>query len=141
MERASGIRGSIQQGSLLVGAPIGGVLVAELGATTALWLDAASFLVSAALVVGFVPRPHAADAEAPRGRVFGELADGLRFIWRRPLVKALLLMVLLTNLVEAPGTVVLAVFAASLTRRSPALPSRPGPRATGRCAGCWFRRS
>src|ERR671919_2141160 len=43
MERASGIRGGIQQGALLVGGPLGGVLVAELGATTALWLDAASF--------------------------------------------------------------------------------------------------
>jgi MFS family permease len=111
MERASGFRSGIQQGSQLVGAPLGGVLVAAFGATGALWLDAASFLVSAALVVFFVPRPHAADGEAPRGRFFSELADGLRFIWRRPLVKALLLMVLLTNLVEAPGTVVLAVFA------------------------------
>jgi MFS family permease len=111
MERASGFRSGIQQGSQLVGAPLGGVLVAAFGATGALWLDAASFLVSAALVAFFVPRPHAAEGEAARGRFFSELADGLRFIWRRPLVKALLLMVLLTNLVEAPGTVVLAVFA------------------------------
>jgi hypothetical protein len=29
MERATGIRAGIQQGSLLVGAPIGGVLVAD----------------------------------------------------------------------------------------------------------------
>jgi len=48
MERANGIRGAIQQGSWLVGAPLGGILVAAFGATTALWLDAASFLVSAA---------------------------------------------------------------------------------------------
>lgn len=111
MERASGFRSGIQQGSQLVGAPLGGLLVAAFGATGALWLDAASFLVSAALVVFFIPRPHAAEGEAARGRFFSELADGLRFIWRRPLVKALLLMVLLSNLVEAPGTVVLAVFA------------------------------
>jgi MFS family permease len=111
MERASGFRSGIQQGSQLVGAPLGGVLVAAFGATGALWLDAASFLGSAALVVFFVPRPHAADGEAPRGSFFSELAGGLRFIWHRPLVKALLLMVLLTNLVEAPATVVLAVFA------------------------------
>ena len=58
MERASGIRGAIQQSSLLVGAPIGGVLIATVGATDALWINAASFLVSAALVAGLVPRPE-----------------------------------------------------------------------------------
>ena len=110
MERASGFRAGIQQGSQLVGAPLGGVLVAAFGATGALWLDAASFLVSAALVVFFVPRPHAVDA-GKQSRFFAELAEGLRFIWRRPLVRALMLMVLLSNLVEAPGTVVLAVLA------------------------------
>ena len=60
MERASGFRAGIQQGSQLVGAPLGGVLVAAFGAIGALWLDAASFLVSAALVVVFVARPQAA---------------------------------------------------------------------------------
>ena len=65
LERASGIRGAIQQGSQLVGAPIGGLLVAGVGATNALWLNSASFLVSAALVVAFVPRP--AKATERRG--------------------------------------------------------------------------
>ena len=110
MERASGIRAGIQQGSQLVGAPLGGALVAAFGATGALWLDAASFLFSAALVVVFVARPQAAEGEKS-GRFFGELAEGLRFIWSRPLVRALMFMVLLSNLVEAPGTVVLAVLA------------------------------
>ena len=67
MERASGIRSGIQQSALLVGAPIGGVLVASFGATGALWLDAASFLVSAALVAVFVPRPAAPAAPEERG--------------------------------------------------------------------------
>ncbi len=110
MERASGIRAGIQQGSQLVGAPIGGILVSQVGATAALWLDAASFLVSAALVVVFVPRPHAIESQTTR-RFFSELAEGLRFIWSRRLVRALMVMILLTNLIEAPGSVVLAVFA------------------------------
>jgi MFS family permease len=109
MERASGIRAGIQQGSQLLGAPLGGVLVATFGATAALWLDAVSFLVSAALVVGFVPHPHQVDTT--RGRFFEELAEGLRFIWSRRLVRAVVAMVLLTNFIEAPGSVVLAVFA------------------------------
>jgi MFS family permease len=80
-ERANGIRSAIQQGSYLIGAPIGGLLVAEIGATSTLWLDAGSFLVSAGLVGKFIPRPvRPLETEAP-GRYLAELADGLRFIW------------------------------------------------------------
>jgi MFS family permease len=111
MERASGMRSGIQQGAQLLGAPLGGVLVAAFGATAALWLDAASFVVSAVLVIAFVPRPHRGPEQEGGGRFFSELAEGLRFIWRRPLVRAVVLMVLLTNLIEAPAPVVLAVFA------------------------------
>src|SRR6476619_4407383 len=111
MERASGIRAGIQQGSTLLGAPLGGVLVATVGATGALWLDAASFLFSAALVIVFVPRPHSAGDTEERGRFFAELAEGLRFIWNQRLTRALVTMVLLSNLIEAPGSVVLTVFA------------------------------
>ena len=108
MERASGIRSSIQQGSTLVGAPIGGVLVAAFGATTALWLDAASFLVSAALIVVFVPRPHESEATGePAAASSHELADGMRFIWNQRLLRALVLTVLVTNLLEAPLPIVL----------------------------------
>jgi MFS family permease len=111
MERATGVRAGIQQGSLLVGAPIGGVLVAEVGATTALWLDAASFLVSAALVGAFVPRPRPdPDAEEP-GRYLAQLAEGMRFIWDQRLLRAIVLTVLITNLLDAPFPVVMSVFA------------------------------
>jgi MFS family permease len=110
MERASGIRGAIQQGSQLLGAPVGGILVATVGATAALWIDAASFLVSAALVAFLIPRARAKESEE-RGRFWAELGEGLTFIRDRPLVRALVLMVLLSNLIEAPGIVVLTVFA------------------------------
>ena len=113
MERASGIRSAIQQGAILLGAPIGGILVAAFGATTALWIDAASFLVSAALVGFFVPRPAATRSaeEDVKGRFFAELAEGIRFIWQRRVLRAVLLMVLLSNLLEAPFPVVMSVFA------------------------------
>lgn len=111
IERASGIRGAIQQGAQLVGAPIGGVLVAGVGATNALWLDSASFLVSAALVAFFVPRPNAVAAPEASSHFLAELLEGLRFVWNQRLLRALTLTVLLTNLIEAPFPVVMAVFA------------------------------
>lgn len=111
LERASGIRGAIQQGSLLVGAPIGGLLVAGVGATNALWLNSASFLVSAALIAGFVPRPGAVTEGEERGRFLAELADGMRFIWNLRLLRAMVLTVLISNLLDAPFPVIMAVFA------------------------------
>jgi MFS family permease len=111
MERAVGIRGAIQRGSLLAGAPLGGVLVASLGATTALWVDAASFLVSAALVGGLVPAARRElDPETPR-RFLAELAEGIRFIKRDRLVRAIVATVLVTNFLDAPFAVVMPVFA------------------------------
>ena len=111
MERASGIRSAIQQGSYLVGAPMGGFLVAEIGATSVLWLDAASFLVSAALVIGVIPRPRRPlETESP-GRYFAELVEGLRFIWSSTLFRALTVTVLITNFLDAPFAVVMPVFA------------------------------
>lgn len=111
LERASGIRSGIQQGSQLLGAPIGGVLIATIGATNALWLNAASFLISAALVAVFVFAPAAGAEEKPRGRFFGEFAVGLRFAWNERVLRALVLTVLVTNLLDAPLPVVMAVFA------------------------------
>jgi len=111
LERASGIRGAIQQSSILIGAPIGGVLVATVGATNALWLNSASFLVSAALVAIFVPRPPKPATPDEPGHFLAELTDGLRFIWSQRLLRALTLTVLVSNLIEAPFLVVMAVFA------------------------------
>jgi len=111
LERASGIRSGIQQGAQLVGAPIGGVLVAAVGATNALWVDSASFLVSAALVASLVPRPHALVAVEEHPRFLAELTDGLKFVWNQRVLRALTLTVLVTNLIEAPFPVVMAVFA------------------------------
>lgn len=111
MERASGIRGAIQQSSLLVGGPLGGLLVATLGPTKALWLDAASFLVSAALVAFLVPRAQRTEEHEAGGRYFAELAQGMRFIWNQRVIRAIVLTVLVTNLLDAPFPVLMSVFA------------------------------
>jgi len=111
MERASGIRGAIQNGSILVGGPLGGILVAGVGATTALWLNAASFLVSGAIVAIAIPKARRPLDADPPGRFFAELAEGMRFIWRNRLIRAIVLTVLLTNFLDAPFPVVMPVLA------------------------------
>jgi predicted MFS family arabinose efflux permease len=109
LERATSIAQAIRQGSFLVGAPLGGVLVAALGATNALWVDAASFLASAALLRLFV----AAAREEPQERAgyFSDLAEGIRFVWGDRLIRAVVLTVLLTNFLDAPlATVLMPVY-------------------------------
>jgi MFS family permease len=111
MERATSIVQAIRQGSFLVGAPIGGVLVAVLGAPNALWVDAASFLASAALVGGVVPAAIALPPRQEKTGYFADLAEGLRFVWRDRLIRAIVITVLLTNFLDAPlASVILPVF-------------------------------
>jgi MFS family permease len=111
MERATSIAQAIRQGSFLVGAPIGGVLVAVLGAPGALWVDAASFVVSAALVGALVPAAVALIPGAEKAGYFADLAEGLRFVWRHRLIRAIVLTVLVTNFLDAPlASVILPVF-------------------------------
>ena len=111
MERASGIRGAIQSGAVLVGGPLGGALVVGVGATTALWLNAASFVVSAAIVAVAVPRARREPDAEPPGRFFAELAEGMRFIWSHRLIRAIVFTVLLTNFLDAPFPFVMPVLA------------------------------
>ena len=84
--------------------------MAEFGATTALWINAASFLVSAGLVATVIPVVHRkSQAETPR--YLGELADGFRFVWNHRLMRAIVLTVLVTNFLDAPFGVVMPVYA------------------------------
>ena len=110
LERANGLQQSIQRGATLLGAPLAGVLIAWTGATTALWVDAATFAASAALV-GLVV-PGRARPTGPRPGYVAELREGLRFLLREPLVRTIALIVMLTNVVDAPVfSLVLPVYA------------------------------
>jgi len=103
IERATGLHGAIARGAVLVGAPLGGVLVATLGSTTALWVDAVSFMVSALVIRALVPvlRPHGHDEEAP-ARYRSQLVEGVRYVMSDRLLKAIVITVLLTNFLDAP---------------------------------------
>lgn len=112
LERATATMQVIQRGSLLVGAPLAGVLVTVMGTENVLWLNAASFAVSALLVSLAVPvgqRPGA--AEAPSG-YFSALRDGWQVITSDRLIRAIVLTVMITNFLDAPPfAVVMPVFA------------------------------
>ena len=69
--------------TMLLGPPIGGVLIGVMGASSVLVVDAATYLVSFALVALFVPgTPPVPAAPESRG-----LLTGLRVLFRDPLLR------------------------------------------------------
>jgi len=111
LERATGAFEAIDRGAVLVGAPLAGVLIGLLSPSTVLWGDAASFLVSAALVATLVPALAAPPAEQTPRRYVAQVAEGLRYIRGDRLVRAIVATVLVTNLLDAAlGSVVIPVY-------------------------------
>ena len=84
IERANSVFQGIQFASLLLGPPLAGLLISLLEPGNVLWIDAATFVVSAALVAALVPAPRSDARRA--GRYLAELAEGLAFIRRDRLV-------------------------------------------------------
>jgi hypothetical protein len=82
IERANAAFQGIQHPSFLVGPPLAGLLIASFTPSNVLWIDAATFVVSAGLVAALVPavapRLDTVAAELRRaGGYPAELAEGL----------------------------------------------------------------
>jgi MFS family permease len=75
-----------QRLTILLGPPLAGVLISVIGTAKLLYVDAASFALSFALVLAFVPRTEAKPEDETAG-TRGVLA-GLRFILRDRLLRA-----------------------------------------------------
>lgn len=81
---------------LLIGPPLAGALIAVLEPTQVLWIDAASFAVSAVVVAALVNVPGRAPREEGVAVGYGrELVEGMRFVARD---RVMLLLVVLTGL-------------------------------------------
>jgi len=101
IERATSLINVIERGARLVGAPLAGLLIGVMGTANVLWLDAASFFVSAAIIGIMIAAPKLSEKEEQTGKYFDELKDGLRFIARDQLILAIVVMVMLTNFLDA----------------------------------------
>ncbi len=140
IERATAAEDGVIRLSRFIGAPLAGVLIAVIGTSNLLWIDAATFAFSA-LAVGLaipssiarpvaaqpstrdaalaerleLPEPQLADdsmgmsseAEPARGYV-ARIASGFGFLWRDPWLRGATLVILVTNLLDAGQSGVLA---------------------------------
>ncbi len=111
LERVNALFESSQNLSLLLGTPIAGLLVASIGARNVLWLDAASFGLSALLVGLVVPATlFARNQFASHGYLHDVLA-GLKFIRRDQLLWPMVIVLAASNALSSSiGGVVLPFY-------------------------------
>jgi len=102
IERVTSLTHVIERSARMVGAPLAGFLIGILGTANVLWLDAASFFISAGIVWFLIPRIKVHGEENPRsGKYFEELKEGLRFIRADQLILSIVVMVMLLNFLDA----------------------------------------
>jgi predicted MFS family arabinose efflux permease len=85
----------------LVGAPLAGFLISVMGTANVLWLDAATFFASAAIIGLPIRAPKLAQKEEKTDGYFAELGDGLRFIAHDALILSIVITVMLANFLDA----------------------------------------
>jgi len=92
--QANAVVEGAQRATSLLGPATAGVLIAVIGATNVLYVDAATFAFSAIVLAAFVPRrPPLAAAEEAQG-----LFAGLRYLVRDPLLRTLGVTALFLNM-------------------------------------------
>lgn len=108
LERATALYDGVNRVAGLVGAPLAGVLIGVFGASDVLLIDAATFVVSAALIAAGVTRLTAVAEDDEVGASYRErVATGMRFLRDDRLLFAIGAMLMLTNLLDSAFTGVL----------------------------------
>jgi MFS family permease len=114
IERLAAIRQVVNRGASLLGAPLAGFLIAWVNAENVLYVDAATFAVSAMLIWIGVPDVAPSSKPSEPSEPVSYLADiktGLSFIGRDRLMVAMLGVVLVLNMLDGALTsVVYPVF-------------------------------
>lgn len=112
LERATSVYDAVLRTANMVGGALAGMLIAVVGATNILYVNAGTFVASAVLLAIAVPATaRATDGDEPAGYL-AEIRAGLAYLWNEPLIRAIVLLVVLTNTLDyASFAVVLPVYA------------------------------
>ena len=102
LERANGAYHSLENLAGLAGPLLAGVLVAVIGATNVLWVDAASFAISAALVARAVPALVPATEERASGGYLADVTLGWQILRRDRFLRAMTAAAVVLNFLGAP---------------------------------------
>lgn len=112
LERIASINQIVERGSRLLGAPIAGFLIAYLSAENVLFLNTATFIISALLVWWFVPDVKIEKpAETAENSYFEDLKEGIAYLRQDTLMFTVMAIILVTNFLDgALGSVIYPVF-------------------------------
>ena len=99
--RATGVFEAISGGSFIIGPAIAGLLVGRIGAAPTLAIDAVSFGVSA-LSLALIRRPLRRSEREAGTALLHEMAQGVRFVVRHPVLRDTVAFWSLVSLVSAP---------------------------------------
>jgi MFS family permease len=121
LQQANGIVQGTAQLALLIGPAAAGIAIAALdggvasldltGIAVALLIDALSFVVSLGTLLLIAARPARAAGE---GSIIGQIAEGVRFVWRAPAIRVVMILSMGLNLlIVGPFDVGLPVLAYS----------------------------
>lgn len=115
-ERANAVDRAVARSGQLIGPVVAGVLIAFIGASKVLFVDAATFMLSAALI-GFGIRGAAVATTStgvPR-RYGAQLLEGLRFVSGNRVILSMVLLAAIGNSLDVPlVTVILPVYASQV---------------------------
>ncbi|MEW9550290.1 MFS transporter [Nonomuraea sp. NPDC050783] len=150
IERAAAAYDGVYRGAAMAGAPLAGVLIVWLGTDALLVVDGVSFVLSACLVGGGLPRAGGADTGTDgrtdgrtdagtgggRDRYLSGLRDGLAFLWRDRLQLSATAMLVVVNMLDTGVTqVLLALYARDVAGDPRAFGLLAGAVAAGALAG------
>lgn len=96
LTRTNALHQSVLTLGTLAGPALAGLLIAQLGAFPALWLDVASFSTSFLAVRGLKGLRRPAGGDDARNVVQG-MAEGLRWLWGSPVIRVLALQAMTGN--------------------------------------------
>lgn len=102
LERANALWDGVNRVAGLIGAPLAGFLIAIIGTSNLLWLDAASFGISAMLIGLAIPAtPPVINKEDDSARhKLASLLYGVRFIRLQPVILTIVVVAMITNLLD-----------------------------------------
>jgi len=117
LPNAIALNSSLFNASRLVGPAIAGVLVATAGEGICFALNAVSF--AAVIVALWMMRVRPTARRGEHGRILPELAEGVRFVWRRRQIRTILGMIAVVSLIGIPYGVLMPVFARDILHGGP----------------------
>lgn len=110
IERVTSLQGIFNAISMIFGAVLAGVLIAWLGATNVLWVNAAAFALSAITMLTLIPEMHIPREVVPS--VIEDIRVGLRYVRKNALIGSLIATALVINGLLSPFTAVLLPYLA-----------------------------